>query len=161
MGEGYYTIEDGSGRRSDTMTAEEWQDAITTPAMKTALRDMKATDGSGAEYTQRIAAERLLDRAKVIFEGGTEADADKAQHKKDYEKGLATPCKWHYYEPPGGPQPKRNLMWGFYFFFLLFFLRGGGGGGRDNFREEPFLSYYSRYREALPYRKRPAPAAPS
>ena len=24
-GEGYYTIEDGSGRRSDTMTAEEWQ----------------------------------------------------------------------------------------------------------------------------------------
>lgn len=31
MGEGYYTIEDGSGRRSDTMTAEEWQEAIITP----------------------------------------------------------------------------------------------------------------------------------
>lgn len=97
-GEGYYTIEDGSGRRSDTMTAEEWQDAITTPAMKTALRDMRATDGSGTEYTQTIAARRLIDRAKVIFEGGTEADADKAQERKDYEAGLATPVKWHYYE---------------------------------------------------------------
>ena len=98
MGEGYYTIEDGSGRRSDTMTAEEWQEAITTPAMKQALRDMKTTDGSGTEYTQQIATRRLLDRAKVIFEGGTEADADEAQQKKDYERGLATPVKWHYYE---------------------------------------------------------------
>ena len=41
---------------------------------------------------------QLLDRAKVIFEGGTEADADEAQQKKDYERGLATPVKWHYYE---------------------------------------------------------------
>lgn len=47
MGEGYYTIEDGSGRRSDTMTAEEWQKAITTPAMKQALRDMKPQTGAG------------------------------------------------------------------------------------------------------------------
>lgn len=97
-GEGYYTIEDGSGRRSDTMTSEEWQDAITTPAMKKALRDMRATDGSGTEYTQSIAARRLIDRAKVIFEGGTEADADKAQQERDYQAGLATPVKWHYYE---------------------------------------------------------------
>ena len=100
QGEGYYTIEDGSGRRSDTMTAEEWQDAITTPAMKKALRDMRATDGSGTEFTQRIAAQRLIERAKVIFEGGTERDADEAQHKADYERGLATPVKWHYYEDP-------------------------------------------------------------
>lgn len=97
-GEGYYTIEDGSGRRSDTMTSEEWQEAITTPAMKKALRDMRATNGSGTEYTQTIAARRLIDRAKVIFEGGTERDADEAQHKADYEAGLATPVKWHYYE---------------------------------------------------------------
>ncbi len=100
QGNGYYTIEDGSGRRSDTMTAEEWQEAITTPAMKQALRDMRATDGSGTEYTQRIAAQRLLERSIVIFEGGTERDADKAQHKADYKRGLATPVKWHYYEDP-------------------------------------------------------------
>ena len=110
MGEGYYTIEDGSGRRSNTMTAEEWQDAITTPAMKTALRDMKATDGSGTEYTQDIAARRIIERAKVIFEGGTEADADKAQYKKDCEKGLATPCKWHYYEDPPEDLTKWDIV---------------------------------------------------
>lgn len=107
MGEGYYTIEDGSGRRSDTMTAEEWREAITTPAMKKALRDMKATDGSGTEYTKDIAAKRLIERAKVIFSGGTEADADKAQQERDYEKGLATPVEWHYYEDP----PKGLTKW--------------------------------------------------
>lgn len=107
MGEGYYTIEDGSGRRSDTMTAEEWQEAITTPAMKQAL---KTTDGSGTEYTQQIATRRLLDRAKVIFEGGTEADADEAQQKKDYERGLATPVKWHYYEEAPADLTKWDIV---------------------------------------------------
>lgn len=106
MGEGYYTIEDGSGRRSDTMTAEEWQEAITTPAMKQALRDMKTTDGSGTEYTQQIATRRLLDRAKVIFEGGT----DEAQQKKDYERGLATPVKWHYYEEAPADLTKWDIV---------------------------------------------------
>lgn len=110
MGEGYYTIEDGSGRRSDTMTAEEWQEAITTPAMKQALRDMKTTDGSGTEYTQQIATRRLIDRAKVIFEGGTEADADEAQQKKDYERGLATPVKWHYYEEAPADLTKWDIV---------------------------------------------------
>lgn len=107
MGEGYCTIEDGSGRRSDTMTAEEWQEAITTPAMKQAL---KTTDGSGTEYTQQIATRRLLERAKVIFEGGTEADADEAQQKKDYERGLATPVKWHYYEEAPADLTKWDIV---------------------------------------------------
>lgn len=110
MGEGYYTIEDGSGRHSDTMTAEEWQEAIITPAMKQALRDMKTADGSGTEYTQQIATRRLLDRAKVIFEGGTEADADEAQQKKDYERGLATPVKWHYYEEAPADLTKWDIV---------------------------------------------------
>lgn len=110
MGEGYYTIEDGSGRRSDTMTAEEWQEAIITPAMKQALRDMKTADGSGTEYTQQIATRRLLDRAKVIFEGGTERDADEAQHKADYEAGLATPVKWHYYEEAPADLTKWDIV---------------------------------------------------
>lgn len=131
MGEGYYTIEDGSGRRSDTMTAEEWQEAITTPAMKQALRDMKATDGSGTEYTQQIAAKRLLDRAKVIFEGGTEADADEAQHKADYERGLATPCKWHYYEDP----PADLTKWDIVEAELMYFY-GGLFCGMDVSKEE-------------------------
>lgn len=87
MGEGYYTIEDGSGRRSDTMTAEEWQEAIITPAMKQALRDMKTADGSG-----------------------TEADADEAQQKKDYERGLATPVKWHYYEEAPADLTKWDIV---------------------------------------------------
>lgn len=98
-GEGYYTLEDG--RRSDQMTAEEWQEAITTPKMKEALTQMRATDGSGTDYTRAIAQQRLIDRSRVIFNGGTEEEADKAQHKVDYERGLAVPIEWHTYtEPP-------------------------------------------------------------
>lgn len=104
-GEGYYTLEDG--RRSDEMTAEEWQDAIITPKMKEALKTMKAGDGEGTVYTQAIASMRLIERAKVIFEGGTEEDADKAQHKADYERGLTIPAKWHYYEAP----PENITKW--------------------------------------------------
>lgn len=119
QGEGYYTIEDGSGRRSDQMTAEEWQEAITTPTMAEALRDMRATDGSGTELTQRIAARRLIDRAKIIFDGGTEEEADKAQERKDYERGLATPVKWHTAEEPPTDLTKwdiieQELLYSFY-----------------------------------------------
>ncbi len=110
QGEGYYTIEDGSGRRSDQMTAEEWQEAITTPAMKEALRDMRTTDGSGTELTRQIATQRLIDRAKVIFDGGTEEEADKLQQKKDYERGLATPVKWHTAEEPPADLTKWDII---------------------------------------------------
>ena len=98
-GEGYYTLEDG--RRSDQMTSEEWQEAITTPKMKEALTQMRATDGSGTDYTRAIAQQRLIDRSRVIFNGGTEEEADKAQHKADYKRGLAVPTEWHTCtEPP-------------------------------------------------------------
>lgn len=110
QGGGYYTIEDGSGRRSDQMTAEEWQEAITTPAMKEALRDMRTTDGSGTELTRQIATQRLIDRAKVIFDGGTEEEADKLQQKKDYERGLATPVKWHTAEEPPADLTKWDII---------------------------------------------------
>jgi len=67
-------------------------------------------DGSGTEFTQRIAAQRLIERAKVIFEGGTEKDADEAQLKADYERGLAIPVKWHYYEDPPTDLTKWDII---------------------------------------------------
>lgn len=108
MGEGYYTLEDG--RRSDEMTSEEWQAALTTPKMAKALEQMRATDGSGTEYTQAIAMQRLTDRARIIFNGGTDEDADKAQHKADYERGLAVPAEWHYYEDPPADLTKWDII---------------------------------------------------
>jgi len=107
-GKGYYTLEDG--RRSDEMTSEEWQAALTTPKMAKALEQMRATDGSGTEYTQAIAMQRLIDRARIIFNGGTDEDADKAQHKADYERGLAVPVEWHYYEDPPADLTKWDII---------------------------------------------------
>lgn len=107
-GEGYYTLPDG--RRSDEMTAEEWQAAITTPAMREALTKMKATDGSGFEYTSDIAQERLVERAKIIFSGGTEEDADKAQAEREHSRGLSMPATWHYYEDPPTDLTKWDIV---------------------------------------------------
>lgn len=104
-GEGYYTLEDG--RRSDEMTSEEWQAALTTPLMKKTLTEMRAEDGRGNELTRDLAQQRLIERARVIYNGGTEEDADKAQEETDYQRGLAVPCQWHYYEDP----PKDLTKW--------------------------------------------------
>lgn len=147
MGEGYYTIEDGSGRRSDTMTAEEWQEAITTPAMKQAL---KTTDGSGTEYTQQIATRRLLERAKVIFEGGTEADADEAQQKKDYERGLATPVKWHYYEEAPADLTKWDIVEaGLMYFYGGLFCGMDVSEGEYLAELEDFLTEFRKLADAI------------
>lgn len=98
-GEGYYTLEDG--RRSDEMTSEEWQAAITTPLMEEAIANMRAETPDGLQSTSEIAQQRLIERAKVIYNGGTDEDADKAQEEADYKRGYATPAVWHTYtEPP-------------------------------------------------------------
>ncbi len=126
MGEGYYTIEDGSGRRSDEMTAEEWQKVTSTPASTT--------------------IERILERSKIIFAGGTNEDADRAQKQKDYEKGLAAPTKWHYYEAP----PKDLTKWDFIesyslgeFYGMLFYDMDGS----ENEYLEELKDFLSEFRE--------------
>ena len=98
-GEGYYTLEDG--RRSDEMTSEEWQAAITTPLMKETLANMRAETPDGQQLKSDLALQRLIERARVIYNGGTDEDADKAQEEADYKRGYATPVVWHTYtEPP-------------------------------------------------------------
>jgi hypothetical protein len=83
MGEGYYTLPDG--RRSDQMTSEEWQETLFTPDMKEALNSPMA---------------RILNRARIIFDGGTKENADAEQKKREAGKGLTVPYIWHTYEPP-------------------------------------------------------------
>ena len=98
-GNGYYTLEDG--RRSDQMTDEEWQEALTTPAMAETLKKMSEEgkiDSIPGHTAEEIVMRRLIDRAKIIYAGGTEAEADAAQQKSEYEAGLAMPVKWHLYE---------------------------------------------------------------
>lgn len=99
MEEGYYTLEDG--RRSDQMTAEEWQGSPHYSQNAEALTQMRATDGSRTDYTRAIVQQWLIDRSRVILNGGTEEEVDKAQLKVDYERGFAVLGEWHTYtEPP-------------------------------------------------------------
>ena len=119
MEEGYYTLEDGS--RSDEMTDEEWQKAITTPKMEEALRSLREADG---DLTARIARERLITkrlmtRGEAVFTGATEEEADKIQREMDFREGYAVPCTWHYYEEAPEDLSKWDVIEaGLYEFFL-------------------------------------------
>lgn len=93
-GNGYYVLEDG--RRSDQMTDEEWEEAATTPKM-------------GITAKER-ATQRLIDRANIIYNGGTNWDADEAQEKKDYETGLAAPAKFVLYDKPPADLTKWDFL---------------------------------------------------
>ena len=97
-GAGYYTLEDG--RRSDEMTAEEWQAALTTPKMKRVLANVREMGIVGQAEAEDIALKKYTARANIIMAGGTDADADKELSRMDYEDGLAVPAEWHFYEDP-------------------------------------------------------------
>lgn len=107
---GYYILEDG--RRSDQMTEEEWQEAITTPKMADTLsriRTEQQTDEVGATAS-KLAMQRTINEAKIIYAGGTREEAQAAQQKADYEAGLAIPSKWHLYEEPPAELTKWEVL---------------------------------------------------
>lgn len=109
---GYYVLEDG--RRSDQMTDEEWEEAVTTPKMGQALKEMHEAEliqpGFMGITAEEIATQRLIDRANIIYNGGTNWDADKAQEKKDYEAGLAMPAKFVLYDEPPADLTKWDFL---------------------------------------------------
>lgn len=152
QGEGYYTIEDGSGRRSDQMSLEEWQAAITSPLVREALDTMDAEDGRGRELTSSIAYRRIMDRARVIYNGGTEQDADKEQERKDYEAGIATPVKWHTYTEPPTDLTKWDIIEQE---LLLDFYPADIDGSGDEYSESNFNAsmedFYSEFKELVDF----------
>ena len=114
VGAGYYTLEDG--RRSDEMTREEWEEAITTPLFKEALDSMGATGDNGRLVADQIAQRRYAEYGKTIMLGGTERDADEAQAQG--ENAYTVPVEWHYYKDPPADLTKWEVvdtgLWEFY-----------------------------------------------
>lgn len=119
MGEGYYTLEDGS--RSDEMTDEEWQKALTTPKMEEALRALRGAEGDlNAQIArQELLMKRFMTRGAAIFDGATDQEADKAQREMDFREGYAVPCTWHYYDEAPEDLSKWDVIEaGLYEFYL-------------------------------------------
>lgn len=110
-GNGYYILEDG--RRSDEMSEEEWQDTITTPKMREFLREANEAQqlqpGFMGISAENIAAQRILDRSQILWNGGSNEDAARAQEQKEYEAGLSMPAKWVLYDDP----PEDLTKWDF------------------------------------------------
>ena len=119
MEEGYYTLEDGS--RSDEMTDEEWQKAITTPKMEEALKALRAEAGDLDAHIAReqLLTKRLMTRGAALFAGASDEEADRLQQVMDYREGYAMPATWHYYEEAPEDLSKWDVIEaGLYEFFL-------------------------------------------
>lgn len=96
MGNGYYTL-DETGERSDSMTAEEWQRAISTE-----LADMLADE----EGITGKAEDRYIEIAKAKFRGATEEEIKEIEEK--YR--LTKPATFHLYEEPPADLNKWEIL---------------------------------------------------
>ena len=132
---GYYVLEDG--QRSDRMSDEEWQEAITTPKMKELLNAMRAETPEGEELTLRMAQERLERRAAVVFKGGSEKEAEISYRESLHDQGLVKRAEWHISEEA----PKDLTKWEFiskgYLGDIYFAMPE---------TEEEYISYYEDFR---------------
>lgn len=115
MGEGYYTLEDG--RRSDQMTAEEWQEAITTPKMREMLKAIAEYRQTGTQseelreiLEQRIDEQALIERSRILYNGGSVEEARKADAEIEYKLGYSMPAKWHFYSEPPEDLTKWDIL---------------------------------------------------
>ena len=114
MGEGYYTLEDG--RRSDEMTAEEWQKAIATPKMQQmleALREYRKENASqqlDELLAERIDENALLEKSRILYSGGSVEDAERAYNEIEHKLGYFMPVKWHYYDNPPEDLTKWDIL---------------------------------------------------
>lgn len=101
-GNGYWELEDG--RRSDQMTSEEWQEALTTPEMRKILETKEANE------REKIARRRFIEKARAIFNGKTEEEAEKEQKEKDRERGLVKFAQWYAYKEPPANLTKWDII---------------------------------------------------
>lgn len=138
---GYYTLEDG--RRSDQMTAEEWQEAITTPKAREALSKMD----EDKNYTTETAVKQLIERSKILYNGGTSEEAEEEIKKLEYKEGLAVPVKWHLYTEP----PTDLTKWDIIEQDLLRDIYPASIDGGDPYSESNFYAsmkdFYSEFKE--------------
>ena len=128
---GYYQLEDG--RRSDKMTAEEWQEAIKTPQTEEALSDM-----------QTYALHFYKEKARRIYEGATPEEAEAAIEKKD---GVGSSAVWHNYTEP----PKDLTKWDIIEQELLLDFYPASLDGKDPYNEDNFTAsmkdFYNEFKE--------------
>jgi hypothetical protein len=68
LGEGFYTLQDG--RRSDSMTLEEWQEALQEEYLKEHKYIVDGEEQSAEETAKHFNLERMNFYNKALFEGG-------------------------------------------------------------------------------------------
>lgn len=92
-GYGYYTLEDG--RRSDRMSKEEWQAALTENRKPTLEQKFNDDESITKGMTSKEYGEfRHIKKARLVFKGMEDEEAEEAL---DNESGY-TPATWHYYD---------------------------------------------------------------
>lgn len=83
MGEGYYTLPDGT--RSDQMTSEEWQEALKRPYLSSHKLTINGSLATAEETIKHYNEDRLLKGCELFFRG---ADAIKKAYRERTGKDL-------------------------------------------------------------------------
>ena len=132
---GYFTIEDGSGRRSDTMSGKEWGTFLNKLIKGNTLDDMEAVDGLGQKLEWGDGVTFLYCGKAVDFISGT---------------GKKSPVKWHTYEEP----PKDLTKWDVIEHagqLLHYFYPADVDGSGDKYSHDNFSAsmqdFYSEFKE--------------
>lgn len=98
---GYYVIEDGSGRRSDMMTDDEWKNAVVTDKGKDIDRIFHS-EGNDEEKVSLWNMRDIIEN-KIREQGGTQEDIDDISVRE----GLMLPTSFHISEQ----QPEGLTKW--------------------------------------------------
>ena len=95
---GYWITPDG--KRSDQMSEEAWQEAITTQKMRDTLRraDQEEEDSGRSPTIEGIAETKAMKRAKILYQGGEFRDWYDAEKQWLQEEGLAMPVTFVEYD---------------------------------------------------------------
>ena len=106
-GKGYYTLEDGT--RSDSLTAEEWEEKA-RPVIISYFSGKKLGDKEKEIIGADVLNNRpVKDVSSFFSNGGTQKEAERLKQERELIKSFSKVCEWHYYED----QPASLNKWEF------------------------------------------------
>ena len=123
---GYYLLEDG--RRSDQMTDEEWEAAVTAPAISNAMVPGLDTDD--------IETHDLINRANIMYRGGSYEDVRQEQEERRKRSNPTLPFTFQLYDD----LPEDLNKWDFLIdgcaVYDVYYNSVGGQGTEEEYVEE-------------------------
>lgn len=137
---GYYLLEDG--RRSDQMTDEEWKAAVTAPAISNAVQQaaiagsLKPTLSIPGLDTDDIATHDLINRANILYRGGSYEDVRQEQEERRKRANPTLPFTFQLYEDLPEDLNKWDFLMDGCAVYEVYYNSVGSQGTEEEYAEE-------------------------